>query len=166
MGNYLGLPVLIIAAALQVSFMPQIRILGGEPDLTFLIVLSWAVNARLEEGVVWAFVGGIARDLLTAAPTGTSVVGMLILVFAIERVRRQVFGIGLVTLIALVVGGTLLQEIIYLGIIALAGYQIRPLEMFGYTILPTTAYNLVFIWPIYWFVQRALRPQAEPREIR
>lgn len=166
MGNYLGLPVLLIAAALQVSFMPQIRILGGEPDLTFLIVLSWAVHARLEEGVVWAFVGGISRDLLTAAPTGTSVIGMLILIFGIERLRRQVFGIGLVTLISLVVGGTILQEVIYMLIIGLAGYQIRPLETFSYTILPTTAYNLVFIWPIYWFVQRVLRPQAEPREIR
>ena len=166
MGNYLGLPVLIIAAALQVSFMPQIRILGGEPDLTFLIVLSWAVNARLEEGIVWAFVGGIARDLLTAAPTGASVPGMLILVFGIQRLRQQVFGIGLIALIALVVGGTFLQEIVYMGVIAVAGYQIRPLEMFSYTLLPTTAYNLVFIWPIYWFVQRVLRQQAEPREIR
>jgi rod shape-determining protein MreD len=166
MGNYLGLPVLLIAAALQVSFMPQIRIFGGEPDLTFLIVLSWAVHARLEEGIVWAFVGGIARDLLTAAPTGTSVLGMLILVFGIERLRRQVFGIGLVTLIGLVAGGTILQETFYMLVNALVGYQIRPLEMFGYTVLPTTAYNLVFIWPIYWFVQRVLRPQAEPREIR
>ena len=166
MGNYLGLPVLIIAAALQVSFMPQIRILGGEPDLTFLIVLSWAVNARLEEGIVWAFVGGIARDLLTAAPTGASVLGMLILVFGIDRLRQQVFGIGLIALIGLVIGGTILQEIIYMGVIALAGYQIRPIEMFSYTLLPTTAYNLVFIWPIYWFVQRVLRPRAEPREIR
>lgn len=165
MGNYLGIPVLLIAAALQVSFMPQIRILGGEPDLTFLIVLSWSVNARLEEGVVWAFVGGIAHDLLTAAPTGTSVIGLLILIFLIEQIRRQVFGIGLLTLLGLVVGGTILQEVIHMMIIALAGYQIRPLEMFGYTVLPTTAYNLVFIWPVYWFVQRVLRPQAEPREI-
>jgi rod shape-determining protein MreD len=166
MGNYLGLPVLIIAAALQVSFMPQIRILGGEPDLTFLIVLSWAVNARLEEGIVWAFVGGSARDLLTAAPTGASVLGMLILVFGIDRLRQQVFGIGLIAMIGLVIGGTILQEIIYMGVIALAGYQIRPIEMFSYTLLPTVAYNLVFIWPIYWFVQRVLRPHTEPREIR
>jgi rod shape-determining protein MreD len=165
MGNYLGLPVLIVAAALQVTFMPQIRILGGEPDLTFLIVLSWAVNARLEEGIVWAFVGGIARDLLTAAPTGASVLGLLILVFGIDRLRQQVFGIGLITLIALVIGGTILQEVIYMGIIALVGYQIRPVEMFSYTVVPTAAYNLVFIWPVYWFVRRTLRPQAKPRGV-
>lgn len=165
MGNYLGFPLLMIAAALQVTFVPQIRVLGGEPDLIFLLVISWALNARLEKGVAWAFVGGIARDLLTAAPTGASVLGLVILVFAIDRLKQQVFGVGLITLVALVVGGTFLQKLIYMAVITFAGYQVRPLDMLTYVILPTVAYNLVVIWPIYWFTRRFLRPSAEPRRI-
>jgi rod shape-determining protein MreD len=165
MGNYLGLPVLIIAAALQVTFAPQIRILGGEPDLTFLVVLAWAVNARLEEGVVWAFIGGIAHDLLTGAPTGTSVIGMLLIIFALNRLRQQVFGIGFVTLVGLVVFGTIVQQTIYMLVNAAVGYEVHLLEMFGYVVLPTVAYNLVFIWPIYWMVRRVLRTQSETRRM-
>jgi rod shape-determining protein MreD len=165
MGNYLGIPVLILAAALQVSFIPQLRIFGGEPDLTLLIVLSWAINANLDESVAWAFFGGISRDLLTAAPTGASVIGMLILVFIIERLRQQVFGFGLVTLVGLVIFGTLLQKVIYMGVIALVGYQVRPVEMFTYVVLPTVAYNLVFIGPVYWFVRRVLHPNTRTRGI-
>lgn len=165
MGNYLGLPLLMLAAALQVSFIPQIRILGGEPDLTFLFVLSWAINARLEEGVTWAVVGAIMRDLVTAAPTGASIPGMVILVFAVDRLKQQVFGIGLVALVALVVGGTILQKLIYMLVNTFAGFQIRPLDMLSYVILPTVAYNLVVIWPIYWFVRRFLRAPVEPRRI-
>lgn len=165
MGNYLGLPVLIIAAALQVSFTPQIRILGGAPDLVFLIVLAWAINARLEEGVTWAFVGGITRDLLTGAPTGASVLGMLLVVFALDRLRQQVFGIGLVTLAGLVVGGTLVQQAAYMFVNVLVGYRVYPVEMLTYVVFPTVAYNLVFIWPVYWFVRRFLRPSGDTRRM-
>ena len=163
MGNYLGLPILIIAATLQVSFAPQIRILGGEPDLTFLVVLSWAMNARLDEGVVWAFVGGITSDLLTSAPTGTSVIGMLLIVFALHRLRQQVFGLGIVTLVGAVVFGTILQQTIYMLVNAIVGYEVHLIEMFAYVVLPTVAYNLVFIWPVYWIVRRLLHPQTETR---
>jgi hypothetical protein len=101
--------------------------------------------------------------LLTAAPTGASVPGMLILIFGIDRLRRQLFGIGFITLIGLVIAGTILQAVLYMGIIAVVGYQIRPVEMFTYTVLPTAAYNLVFIWPVYWFVRRTLRPTTDLR---
>lgn len=165
MGNYLGIPLLMLAAALQVSFVPQIRVLGGEPDLPFLIVLSWAIFARLEEGVAWAVFGGIVRDLVTAAPTGTSIPGMIILVFAIDRLKQQIFGVGLIPLVALVIGGTFLQKLIYSMVITFAGFEVQPLDMLSYVILPTVAYNLVVFWPIYWFVRRFLRPSAEPRRI-
>ena len=165
MGNYLGIPLLMLAAALQVSFVPQIRVLGGEPDLPFLLVLSWAIFARLEEGVAWAVFGGIARDLVTAAPTGASVLGMVILVFIIDRLKQQIFGIGLIPLLGLVIGGTLLQKLIYTVVITFAGFRVLPLDMLSYVILPTVAYNLVVIWPVYWFVRRFLRPSAEPRRI-
>ena len=64
MGNFLSIPLLGVAAALQASLMPQIRLLGGEPDLVFLLVIAWAINRELEDGVIWAFVGGILLDLL------------------------------------------------------------------------------------------------------
>ena len=165
MGNYLGIPLLMLAAALQVSFIPQIRILGGEPDFPFLLVLSWAVFARLEEGVAWAVFGGIVRDLVTAAPTGTSVLGMVIVVFIVDRLKQQIFGVGLIPLVGLVIGGTFLQKLIYLFVITFAGYEVPPLDMLTYVILPTVAYNLVVFWPVYWFVRRFLRPSAEPRRI-
>jgi rod shape-determining protein MreD len=165
MGNYLGLPILIIAAALQVSFAPQIRILGGEPDLTFLVVLSWAATAKLDEAVVWAFAGGIAHDLLTGAPTGTSVIGMLLIIFALDRVRQQIFGVGIVTLVGLVVFGTIVQQTIYMIVNAIVGYEVNLIEMFGYVVLPTVAYNLVFIWPVYWIMRRLLRTQTETRRM-
>lgn len=160
MGRFLSVPFLIIAAALQASFVPQIRLLGGGPDLVFLLVLAWSINSELEEGVVWAFVGGIAQDLLSAAPSGSSVMGLLILVFAISGLGRQVYRIGFVTLIGLVLVGTTVQQIILMIILALSGFRIEWLTDLSFVVAPTIFYNLIFIWPVYWFVrivQRRIR---------
>ncbi len=154
MGSYWGIPLIFIAAVLQLTVMAQIRILGGQPDLVFLLVLSWAINGRLEQSVTWAFVGGIAQDLLSAAPTGASVLGMILLVFGIERIKQQVYRIGFVLMIGLVIAGTILQKLVFMLVAGFSGFTIYPLENFTYVILPTIAYNLVFIGPIYWVIRR------------
>lgn len=157
MGHYLSIPILALAVVLQSTFVPQIRIFGGQPELPFLLVLAWSVNSRLEESVTWAFVGGIMSDLLSAAPLGASTAGMLLVVFAIEWIHNQVFHIGLLALLGLVVAGTLVQKTVFIIVIALAGFAVRPLELFPYVVLPTVVYNLIFIFPTYWFVRRVQR---------
>ncbi len=157
MGTYWGIPLIALAVILQSTFIPQIRILGGEPDLVFLLTLSWAINGRLEQGVAWSFVGGIAEDLLSAAPTGASVLGLLALVFGIDQIKQQVYRVGFLMVIGIVIAGTILDKLIYMIVVATAGFTIYPLENLTYVILPTIAYNLVFIGPVYWVVRRIQR---------
>lgn len=166
MGTYWSFPLIVLAAVLQATLVPQIRILGGQPDLVFLLVLAWSINGPLEQGVAWAFAGGITQDLLSAAPTGASVLGMLLLVFGIEQIRAQVFRIGFVLIVGLVIAGTVLQKVAFMLIAALSGFTIDPIANFTYIILPTIAYNLVFIWPIYWLIRRIQgRGRREPHVI-
>ncbi len=154
MGTYWSFPLIALAAVLQATLIPQIRILGGQPDLVFLLVLAWSINGRLEQGAAWAFAGGITQDLLSAAPTGASVLGMLLVVFGIEQIKGQVFRIGFVIIVGLVIAGTVIQKVAFMIVAALSGFTIYPIENFTYIILPTIAYNLVFIWPIYWMIRR------------
>ncbi len=157
MGTYWSLPLIVLAVVLQSTFVPQIRILGGEPDLIFLLTLSWSINGQLEQSVTWAFVGGIAQDLLSAAPTGASALGLILLVFGIDRLKQQVYRIGFVLILGLVIVGTVLQKLVYMLVVAIAGFTVYPLENFTYVILPTIAYNLLFIGPIYWVIRRIQR---------
>jgi rod shape-determining protein MreD len=154
MSAWLSLPILTIAALLQATFIPQIRLLGGAPDLVFLLVLSWSLNANLETAVTWAFVGGIVQDLLSASPTGTSVIGLLLLVFVIKQLGNQIYGVGLVSLIAVVLFGTFVHQMIILVILRLTGFHMGLGETLSYTILPTIAYNVVALGPVYWFARR------------
>jgi rod shape-determining protein MreD len=162
MGTYWSVPLIALAVILQATVIPQIRILGGEPDLVFLLTLSWSINGRLEQGVAWSFVGGIAQDLLSAAPIGSSVLGMIILVFGIEQLKQQVYRIGFMLIVGLVIAGTVLQKVMFMIVAGFAGFTIYPVENFTYVILPTVAYNLLFIWPIYVLIRRIQR--RAPRE--
>lgn len=158
MGNWLGLPLLALAAVLQVTFVPQVRILGGEPNLVFLLVLAYAARAPLEEGAAWAFAGGILLDLLTSAPTGGSVLGLLLLVLLIDLLRVQFVDVGFLAITGLVIFGTLLFEAVLLVLTVLGGHNIRLLEMIRYAVAPSIAYNLLLIWPVFWFVRRFCAP--------
>ncbi|MBE2269093.1 MAG: rod shape-determining protein MreD [Anaerolinea sp.] len=154
MRNYAALPILLIAAALQATFAPQIRVFGGTPDLTFLCVLAWAITADLEIGVLWAFAGGILTDLLSAAPTGASVIGLLLIVFGIDALRRQFVNISLPLVILLLIGGTVVQKLVFAVVMILSGFGINLFEYSIYVVAPTLAYNVIFALPVFWFMRR------------
>jgi len=157
----LALPILFLAAVLQSSFVPQVRVFGGAPDLVFLIVLSWAVDRDLDEGLVWAFVGGILQDLLSAAPTGASTLGMIPMLFVIYLLNRQVYSVGLLTIPVLFFAGTFVKEGVLAVVMAIAGYASNPVNLVSYVILPTALYNVAvgfLVFGLVRWMQRRLRP--------
>ena len=162
MGSSLSLPILALAAVLQSSIIPQFSILGGRPDLVFLWVISWALNAPLEQSLVWAFVGGILQDLMSAAPTGTSVIGLVLIVFALDVLRQQVYRVGLITLMWVALVGTLVQQIVVMIVLSLSGFGIPFVNNFSYVVLPTVFYNFVLIFPVY-FVARQIQKRVAGR---
>lgn len=156
MGRYLtvSIPILVLAATIEASF---IRVFLGGPELVMLCVLAWAVNGSLEESVTWAFVGGIASDLLSAAPTGTTSLGLIILVFVISRLDRQVYRVGFFLILSLVIFATTVQFVTSSLILVLAGFRVDLLNSLSYVFVPTVGYNLVAIWPVAMILRRIQR---------
>jgi rod shape-determining protein MreD len=163
MGSTLSLPILALAAVLQASIVPQFSILGGRPDLVFLFVISWALNAPLGEGLIWAFVGGILLDLMSAAPTGTSVIGMVLIVFALDIFRQQVYRVGIVTIMWVVLAGTFVQQILVMIVLILSGFNISIMDSLGYVVLRTVFYNFILMFPVY-FITRRIQKRVAGRE--
>ena len=165
MGSFLAIPILALAAALQASVMPQIRFWDGAPDLVFLLVLAWSIHASLEESVVWALVGGIMQDLLSVAPVGMSSVGLVVIVFAVHYLSRQVHRVGFFLLIALVLAGSLFQQVVVWALFGFLGFTVNFSDDFGFVIVPTIIYNLAVVWPVYGFARFIQRRFADTRHI-
>jgi len=159
MGVFLAFPILMLAAVLQAVLLPQTPLIGGGPNLIFVLVMAWALNAPLREAVFWAMVGGLASDLLSAAPLGTSSLGLVILVFVMNLILSQFYELGLILLALMGLFGTFAFEFYRLAALdafQLLGY-ISADAPFNITwgsdipdiIAPVMVYNVLLILPIY-----------------
>ncbi len=174
MGYYLSIPILALAVAYQSSLLPAVvqsvldalfglNLYAGKPDLVLLIVLSWAVQAELEEAIFWAFAGGIMQDLLSVTPVGTSVLALLILVFAINILSRNFYQFGVAFLLIFVVVGTFLQHLVLQVVLAIGGYPLDFTQSLPYFTLPTLLYNVVLVLPLYIVLRRIQKRLPRPQ---
>ncbi len=163
MGSFLSVPVLIVVVIIQATLVPQVAILGGRPDLMFLTVVAWSVYAPLNESVTWAFVGGILLDLLSAAPTGTSIPGLVLVVFVANVLKNQLYSLNWLMLLGIIGIGTIVQQLVIMIILSMTGFIVPFGDSLGYVVLPTAAYNLVFALPIYWVTRQLQRRFAVRR---
>ncbi len=147
----LAIAIPLAAALLQGSVVPFVSIAGARPNLPVLVAASWSVAAGAREAVWWAFVGGLAADLLSGGPLGALALASLVPAAAVGlgestlRPRSIISGallVGLATLgagllyllILLVVGQPLSDPVrlagsaaagaIYNGVLAIATYPI------------------------------------------
>jgi rod shape-determining protein MreD len=70
----------VVAALLDTTIAPYLRIGGVQPDLALVFAIIWTVVAGFEGGLVWAFVGGLLIDLLASRPLGSTVFTFLLVV--------------------------------------------------------------------------------------
>jgi len=161
-GRYISLPILIIAAVLQSTVIPEIRIGGGGPDIILMLVLSWTLLAGLEEGLVWAMVGGILQDIISGIPTGTTALALVVVVFLVNLVLGTIGRNNLVFPLFVAIIGTLLYELVLSLVLAVLGHTISPSYILIYVTLPTVAFHFILILPIFrvmGFAFEASRPR-------
>ena len=51
--------------------------LGGQPNLVLLMVVLWSLVRGVDEGLMWAFVGGLIVDILSGGPLAGSAIALL-----------------------------------------------------------------------------------------
>ncbi len=112
----------LLAALLQAAIVPFIAAGDVRPNLPLLVAASWAVAAGAAEACWWAFIGGLAADLVSGGPLGAFAVASLPAVAGVGLGERPLArpipilaGVVLVTLAALIAG------LLYVGILALVG---------------------------------------------
>lgn len=167
MGVFLAVPVLILAALLQAVVMPNLDLIGGGPNLVYLLVIAWALNAPLPQAMAWAVIGGIASDMFSVMPLGTSSLGLALVVFAMNVLLSQFYELNLLLLLLMGLFGTFLYEFYRLAMLDayhLLGYipADAPFVITWGTDIPNVigplmVYNVLLILPIYWVLRRLQR---------
>jgi rod shape-determining protein MreD len=66
--------VLCAGAILQSTLLPHLAVLGVKVDIVLLLVAAWSIRRGVEAGLLWALIGGVAVDVVSAEPFGLSIV--------------------------------------------------------------------------------------------
>jgi rod shape-determining protein MreD len=159
-----GLIVVSSAAIVQATVLN--RIIGEpRPDLVLLLVLAWSMIRGLDEGTVGGIAGGLALDLLSAAPFGVHT-GLLGLIGSLTALGESNLFRGnlpiFVTTAALATvalhGGSFL-------VLQAAGQQTFGLPRFVQFVVPTAALNALLMPLVFMLVQRAVRALGGWRQL-
>ena len=168
MARYLSLPVLLLAAALSASFVPQFvsfstSLLGeiGLPlprmqsqiQLVMLLVLAFSLRSDLETAFVWALVGGILTDMHAALPLGASAAALCVIAYAGSNVARQLYRIRIVTVLLMALTASAAYLAFNYIALLLLGFRYDALLFIQMVALPTALLNAVAALPVYAIVR-------------
>jgi rod shape-determining protein MreD len=76
--------VAVVAALFELTVVPHVSVDGAHPHLVLVLGVIWTVAAGAETGLVWAFVGGLALDVLAPRPVGATAVALLLALGAVS----------------------------------------------------------------------------------
>jgi rod shape-determining protein MreD len=161
MNLYFTIPFLFLLAIFQTTAAPQIRIAGGSLNLLLLCVMSWEQIEARGEGYEWAFIGGLALDLLSGGPFGASILGLLAATFIANRLSSGLFRDRLFLPLVTAVAGTFAYNGIYLLLLRIFGVPINWADAIVQVILPSAILNMLAS-PIIARLMLALHRRVEP----
>ncbi len=67
-----------MAALLELTVSPYVRVGDAHPHLVLALAVVVTVAVGIEEGLTWAFVGGVVLDVLAQRPLGSSAFALLV----------------------------------------------------------------------------------------
>ncbi len=149
----IGLPLLVLAAVLQSTALVHLRVLDGTLDLTLLFVLGWTLASDWRGGMIWGLMGGLCLDLLSGAPLGTAMLGLVLVAYFASLTEGRFWRSHILLPLASVILGTLGLHLIYMTVLRLNGEPINVGLALARITLPTVVLNTAGMLPIY----RAMR---------
>jgi rod shape-determining protein MreD len=79
----------VVTALLELTVTPYLRIGNAQPHPVLVLGVIVAIAIGLEAGLVWAFVGGLALDVLALRPLGSTAFAMLLCVGGASILARS-----------------------------------------------------------------------------
>ena len=104
----------VVAALLQITIVPYLRIGGAQPDLVLVFAVTATIAGSVEAGLISAFIGGLMIDLLAPRPIGMTAFMLLISVGVAAVIGRALDRVLYVVPIIAVFLTSMLTSTLYL----------------------------------------------------
>lgn len=153
---------MIGAVLLQTTLSPYLKINGVHPDLVLLLVIGWIILRGFGEAVSWVLIGGLALDIISAAPFGVFTFTMLVVALVTSLSHGRMFGSSIVLPLTLTFPLSLLFNAFALLLLNLLGHPIIWIDALSNVVLPAALFNtgvMMIVFPLLYLLNRWLNPQ-------
>ncbi len=82
--------VIVTAILLQSTIFSQVKLLGAEPELLYLVTIVVAAIEGPREGAIFGFAGGMAEDFFLNQPKGITALTLTLLGYSIGLARQYI----------------------------------------------------------------------------
>jgi rod shape-determining protein MreD len=162
MNLYFVVPFLALVAILQTALVPALGVGGVRFELMLLMVIAWSVRRGAVEGAVWGFCGGLALDLFSGVPMGTSALALIVVAMLTGLAQGTVVRSRAALPWVMAAPATFIYHGVILIVLAITG---RPVDV-GVALLrqalPTAVYNVIVMIAVYSFLSWLDRRTGEP----
>lgn len=153
-GNYGILLALALVVLVQATLLPRIRFFGAQPNLLLVLVVCWSLLHGIAEGLIFAFVAGLAVDVISGLPLGTSTLALMPVCFLAVVGRTSVYVNNVWLPVLLVTLATFLEGWLMLFLRQLQGVPVDWAGATSRVILPALALNILVTFVVVRLMRR------------
>ncbi len=130
----------VVAALLNLTIAPYLRIGAAQPDFVLICAVVWTVVAGIEGGFIWAFIGGLMIDFLSPRPLGSTAFTLLLCVGGAALLARAMVRFRYIVPIAAVLVCGIANGLLFLAVYGVLRSPIPTPDPLG-AIVPTAVYD-------------------------
>jgi rod shape-determining protein MreD len=153
MKNLVAIPVFALTLMLQTAIISRLALLTGAADLVLLVLISWALQERVETAWHWALLAGLMVMFVSGLPPIVPVLGYLLAVALARFVIRQIWQSPILALLSVTFFSTLIFHLLtYISLIFLG----RPLpfgDVLALVTLPSVFLNFLLAIPVHSLIR-------------
>lgn len=153
-GFFTALWLMPVLALLQTSLAGHFAIRGALPGITLIAVVNWGILRGTDEGMLWAFLGGLCLDMFSGWPIGTSTVSLVVVASLVSLGEGTFIRTHALLAPATVFGATLLYYSIALFILESTQHRVDWITDLQGIVFPIAVYNALLNIPGFWLSRR------------
>lgn len=153
-GRRIFLTILIIfGVVLQVSFFPQFKIFGAQPDIILVISIMVAVSDGPVAGALVGFCGGMLQDMASPQVMGVNALTKAVSAYAAGSMKDFFMTYSILLPALMVFSLTFFDLFLYDGVFLVLGQEkLAPFNL--WTLLVASVYNLLLAFPLYPLIRK------------
>ncbi len=150
----LGVPLMLVVAAVQSTLMPGWRLPGGGMvDVALVLTLAWTIAGDWPGGMAWGFVGGLWLDVLSGGLLGRTALALVLMAYLASLSEGRFWRSHVLLPLALGLVGSVGYHGILLASLWVTGVTFDWGPTLSLLVIPSTLLNTLSILPVYYLLR-------------